>query len=442
MFLGNRRGSILVTVLAVVAVITVLGAVLGGAALNDQKQAKRQQKNNEAFYLARSGAEAVAAMLLKEQDKIGDYIGQTTEASLGSGRFSVTVGEGENGEILITSTGFSGDWSEKITLSLVNDGSSGFRLPVLDMAVFSHGEIACGAPSGSPNISGKVGTNTVLPGGVKVGNGGGDRITGDLYIGPGGNPTSVVPNNRNKIVGSIFQLDEERTYPMPEFPDFPSNLSAGGNYETTWNQAEYWEIAGNKHYGTVTVNSNRNLHIDVGAGVTEVWIDHLSVSGKVTLKGTGRLVLYVDKLTFGAAEINTSGDENNLLICYRGTPKLDLNNNIHIAGFLFTKTADFGISSSAWVKGGIFIGGTSVVVNGDGDAVVTAFYAPNADFTLGNSGKVNGGIVCKNFYAPNGNGRVKYNSAIQGIWDMVPGLDFSSIGSPDGAGYKLGSWSD
>jgi hypothetical protein len=43
------------------AALLILGGTLSTVALSDQRQAIRQQKNNEAYYLARSGAEAVDA---------------------------------------------------------------------------------------------------------------------------------------------------------------------------------------------------------------------------------------------------------------------------------------------------------------------------------------------------------------------------------------------
>src|SRR5690554_6654418 len=123
MFVRNQKGSILVIVLVVLCTLTIGGATLGGMAINDQKQTVRQQKNNEAFYLARSGAEAVATMLLENQENIEDYIGQTTSSELGNGRFEVKVTSDGGGVVLIESTGFSGDYSERVTLSLVKDDS-------------------------------------------------------------------------------------------------------------------------------------------------------------------------------------------------------------------------------------------------------------------------------------------------------------------------------
>ena len=232
MLTRNQRGSVLVLVLVAAAALLTLGVTLSSVAFSDQSQAIRQQKNNEAYYIARSGAEAVEAVLLNDQQNINSYIGRTTMSELGNGNFEVEVADGGSGVILINSTGYSGKYSETVTLSLVS-GDSGepgeFLLPDFDMAVFASSKINLN--SGSPVIKGDVATNTISEG-VLLNNAGGYRVEGDLYIGKEGKAEIVVPNYPHKISGSIYELDLERLYPLPEFPEHPAELTFRGAYST------------------------------------------------------------------------------------------------------------------------------------------------------------------------------------------------------------------
>lgn len=238
----NQRGSVLVVVLVAAAALLTLGVTLSNVALSDQSQTIRQQKNNEAYYIARSGAEAVEAVLLKDPGSIQSYFGRTAEGELGGGRFEATVIDGGDGAVIIESTGYVGNRSEKLTLTLMpyypgphdpppdEGGGLDVFLPIFDVAVFSSSDIKLN--SGSPTIEGRVATNSVEAGGVLLNNAGGYRIVGDLYIGAGASPGIVVPNYRNKVSGDILELDQERHYPLPEFPDFPDNLPLKGILST------------------------------------------------------------------------------------------------------------------------------------------------------------------------------------------------------------------
>lgn len=231
MFARNQRGSVLIVVMVAMAALLILGGTLSTVALSDQRQAIRQQKNNEAYYLARSGAEAVEAVLTKDISNINSYLGQTTECELGNGRFEARVIDGGDGTIVIESTGYAGNQSEKLTLTLTFPGDSGDGdepgddpagpgyLPIFDMAVFSYGKIKL---TGSSKVEGNAATSSVERGAVDFG---WSTSVENLYIGPGGNPDIVVnaPNPPGNYQ-NVGYLEKERLYPEPVFPDFPAEL--------------------------------------------------------------------------------------------------------------------------------------------------------------------------------------------------------------------------
>ncbi len=94
MYLKNQQGSVLVLVLVMMLSLTVLGTALLSSSIIDKKQAVRQDRNNEAFYFARSGAEAVAHYLQQNPDKIQDILIQgEDEVNIGNGKFIISVTE-------------------------------------------------------------------------------------------------------------------------------------------------------------------------------------------------------------------------------------------------------------------------------------------------------------------------------------------------------------
>lgn len=454
----NQKGSILVIVVVVVLSLTIMAATLGSLAITDQKQTLRQQKKTEAYYLARSGAEAVAAHLIQNPEYVGNVLAQAVdEFFLGEGKVSVRVTEAEGGELWIESTGYVGDFSERVSLSLVPGGPAGPYFPVFDMAVFSNGsiEIERGA-----RVIGNVGTNTEEPGGIRLDNSRSDLIMGNCYVGPNGNIETVIPNNRHAVTKSISNLDKYREYPMPKFPECPE-LPWRGNYLSEdwssggWN--ENCKISSGGHYGTVTVNTQ--LVFDVGNGKLYVRINRLEFTGSgacaIKIKGNGQLVLFIDEYFGGKYQqgiegstiVNIDGDPNQLMIYYSGANSVRIGGNAKINGHYFSKSESAGltITNGTGIIGSIFVNGPRVEVSGGSrNNYVRVLYAPNAHLVFGGSGSVTGAVICDSFFASGGDGySVVFDPEVAYIWDFIPEIEFDPVeGTPQNTGYSLGSWSD
>ncbi|HHW74587.1 MAG TPA: hypothetical protein GX744_04965 [Firmicutes bacterium] len=458
MFARNQRGLVLVVVMVAMAALLILGGTLSTVALSDQRQAIRQQKNNEAYYLARSGAEAVEAVLIKDISNINSYLGQTTECELGNGRFEASVVDGGDGTIVIESTGYAGVFSERVTLRLMPQCApydppeeTNIFLPIFDMAVFSSSEIRIN--SGSPTIYGRAGTNSVSQS-VYLNNAGGYRITEDLYIGAGGLPAIVVPNHREKVGGEIIELDRERYYPLPEFPDFPDNLAQRGDLST--NDVSR-VISQDGYYERIDVY--KPLTIDVGDGVRTIRVKKLTCHGwensKIKLTGSGILKLYIDEdfILLSSSQINNEGDPAQAAIYYRGDADITFAGDAKVFACLFSYSdkADFYLKGSGGINGVVFLKGKKVGITGGTVAIVSVLYAPNAEVRLTGGGSLSGAIVCDSFFADGGT-KVVYDAGIEEIWEQVPemGFDFgtdpgesSDPGESPGAGEPgAGSGSD
>jgi type II secretory pathway pseudopilin PulG len=441
---SNQKGSILITVLVVLLCVTVLGAALGTLAFNDQKQTLRQQKKLEAYYLARSGADAVAAYLLANQDEIPSRIGQITQSELGNGRFEAKVTNGDNGMILIESTGFVGDYSDKVTLSLVRDFNS--KMPVFDMAVFSYGGITM---SGSGKVVGDIATNAIDPGAINIDWG---SSAHNIYVGPDGDPNQVVTipqwSSPSSHYSGLGNLDEYREYPVPVFPDFPM-LPHKGSIILDANSSPQ-PISSEGYYDVIDIH-NQTLVFQVGSGTLRIGVGKLKLStsdmSKIKIEGTGTLIFYIEDefcTLSGSAVINEAGKEEQLIAYYYGDKDLSFAGAASFYGGLFSQsdTAKLYLGGSGGVNGMVAINGPYVDITGGSSAVVSVIYAPNAHVYVhnGNSNNVNGAIVC-NTFACTGRAGVTYQPEVEEIWSFIPEVEFSS-GSGSGFAYRRGYWTD
>ena len=448
MFVRNNKGSVLVIVLVVILSLTILGVTLGSLAVNDQRQAARQQRNNQALYLARSGAEATAALLLSDQGNICSYIGQEDSSELEDGSFSVKVIEGPNNSILIQSTGYVGDYSQSITLSLVAGGYSPAAFPIFDLALFTDGQINLSAGA---SISGSIGTNTTQPGGIKFS--GGARIRGNCYIGPGGDIPTVFPNYSNWVEGMVANLQAPRTYPMPDFPDYPS-LPQRSNIKTNWDNPSP-TISADGQYDTITIDQNYKLVIDVGpAGtVRKVRVRKFNgAQGKVELVGEGRLLLYVEEEFFMKGYFNglgysDHGDPNQALIYYKGSGNLAFTSETQVYASLFAKfnsnNAKLTLGGGGDIYGSVFTNAKDVLITGgSSENYVRVFYAPFAKLQIDSGGAVYGAVVADT-YTSSGAGKIEYNADIDKVWELVPEIVFEDYeGDSSSEGYTRGYWSN
>lgn len=456
MFIENQRGAVLVVVIVAMAALLTLGVTLSTVALSDQRQAIRQEKNNEAFYLARSGAETVAEFLLENQSKIDSYIGQTTESELGNGRFEVLVEKDEEeGTILIHSTGYVGDYSERVTLTLIpgdesSEGSTNY-FPEFDLAVFSNTTIEL---TGSSMVDGNIGTNSTAPNTVNLA---WSSSVNYLYVCEGGDVDKIVkaanpPGNYLKI----GWMKQRPPYEMPEFPNFPE-LQWKGDLSTV---SMPLEISEDGYYGIVDVK--QPLIVNVGNGVRKIRMKELRLHGSghippdfesstITVVGTGVLDLYIEEKIHeinGCSSINFGGDVCQVMIYYKGDSDVNVTGDAIINGCMFSesKKAGFKLWGSAGINGVIFFGGENAKILGGSTAVVTIFYAPFTHVEVSGGGKFTGAII-GNSVSILGNGRVAHDPDVYGIWTEIPNLDFE-VGPLEGSGnsavpvYIMGEWSE
>jgi Tfp pilus assembly protein PilX len=410
---ANQRGIVLPIIMIIMLSLSVLG-LSSLAVWNFNSRSTVLEKNQlKAYYIARSGSEATASYILSNPDALTmkNYVDQlvgheSSAVPLGDGTFKVYVTRANN-LINIKSVGTVGSVSRTstITLNETTTTSSSISLSsTLDMALFSIGAISMN----NGTVTGNVGTNSTANGGVTLT--GNPKINGNVVIGNGGvinaNGTSPVvskPSNGGPfITGTITSQTANRTYTLPTFPDFPSNLTSNGSLTTVWwpNSTSY--ITADGQYTDITVPSN--LVIDVGSGQRYIRVNNLNVAGSLTLTGSGTLYLYVAN-TFtlgGSGSINLSGDPTKLIMYYKGSSTLTLAGGTNFYGTIFAKTSNVTLTGGGGLHGNLICGGApdqnpaqTVNISGGATVIVQAIYAPNAVVNITN-GLVTGAIVAKN----------------------------------------------
>ena len=276
-------------------------------------------------------------------------------------------------------------------------------------------------------------------------------MEGDLYIGKEGKAEIVVPNYPHKISGSIYELDLERLYPLPEFPEHPAELTFRGAYST---RATSGTITEDGYYDTIDVYNP--LTIDVGNGIRKIRVKKLAMQGwsncKIIIVGSGKLELYVDEqITFsGSSHINYGGDIGQIMIYYSGDDSVTISGDSQLHGCYFSKSKAAGLhlTGSGGVNGVIMLNGSEVTIPGGTQAVVSVLYAPDAEVKLTGGGSLSGAIVCESFSASGGTW-VAYDHRVKEIWKEVPQINFDFEIAPGGGSepgssslYRRGYWSD
>jgi Tfp pilus assembly protein PilX len=151
----DERGLAVPLVLVIMVVLMLLGTTLLQYSVSDALQVSRDEKRMQAYYIARSGAEAIAEWIIKHPGEAIDLINapKSDPASLGRGTFEVDVA-GDTDNISIKSTGKVNDVNQSVTLTLK-------RMDIFKKwALFSaSSEDNIVINSGSAGIEGDLGAN-------------------------------------------------------------------------------------------------------------------------------------------------------------------------------------------------------------------------------------------------------------------------------------------
>lgn len=338
--------------------------------------------------------------------------------------------------LIVESTGKFEDVTHKATVAL------SFGLvpwnPKIDQAVHAEHKIEM---TGSDQIIGDASINSNNSGSVDLGSGN-DKITGNLFLGSGGEADQVLAGNDLGIGGEIKTVPGKQDFRMPPFPEFPEiELNAGSvNGGTTLDPEDYH----NKYFNEINLKGNSKLVINTGSegDSLTVHVGALDIqSSDIELEGDGHLKIYVDtKLNMkgnATVNVNNNGDVSQLELFYKGYQEVDLydetlafGGTTQLNGSLFADKANINLNGTAGIQGNIITGGGSVVVNGNPNLVsenARVIFAPNALVELKGNVSLEGAVISDQFKS-NGNGTVEYISDLDAeLPDLLEQANFDIV---------------
>lgn len=369
-----------------------------------------------------------AAMIAINGIRSGDITYPTTineEWEDMKGEYSLNIYEdAPNDQVIVESTGIfyenkeyaSGGGVEEVAytirIGLLSSATSSWN-PNFDQAI--HAEDKIDLTNGQPNVIGDVTLNSTESNSLLFGNQS-DKIDGNLYIGPDGDPEEII-DDPSKHDGTLENLGEKLEYPMPIFPDFPS-------YSTTSSYPEdnYIGYSENTiHINNIDLKGNSTLTIDTGDVEDQelnIVTNSFNAGADVEVIGEGILNIYVQNELDLKSNVNLEGDPGQMWIYYHGDQDVELydetlevGGNTIYNGNLFADKANIRLRGGADIRGHILTGGNTVQISGDASVNSRVIYAPNATVEMDGRGsgvKVQGSIISKEFKG-NGNYEVTYN---------------------------------
>ncbi len=407
MFLDNN-GSILVFMFIILAIIIILIGTIGHFAISEVQQTKYNENKLKAYYIARSGADAVSTYILNGNN-ITTVIGETSNEnnSIGDGSFTVKVVDAGAGVIRIISTAtVATNISETITVELHSGSSLSFA--EFDKAIFSEDLIDI---TGSGTVNGDVGINSNDDNIITLD--GGALINGDIFVGPEADINNAVSYpNWYELNSNIYNLENEVEYTLPEYPEFPDGLPYRGNYTADW-WPEPKPIESSGWYNNITVKNYLNINTKGKDIIIRANKLTCSGDGHININGSGKVYFYIeDQFSLnGSGRVNVDGNPEDVFMYYSGSKKLTFAGDNKFVGSLYALNANLNLTGGVGVIGHIITGGDKVNINGGFYGYVKAVLAPNAKIKLTGGGTINGSVVGKEIQM-SGGAKVNYDDKL------------------------------
>ena len=268
-------------------------------------------------------------------------------------RFGYTVHIDGQGNIIIDSTGTSGPSSKTVHCG-VEVYSTRFEHTLfadnfeIKNNVFIDGYNSDYGPYGGLNtIPISIGTNNTDSGAVKLDTIG--YINGDIYVGPDGDPSSVVDKGRHfDVTGTMTAAEEEKNIPILPPPSLPDRGEKPSG--TITENAIYENIISTSNNEIITIEGNITLYI-----TGKVEIDN---GAQVVVTDGSSLTLYIAdtfKMSNGGKINNLTQKPPNCKIFSTAEGEVDycFDNVGEFYGALYAPNATIEIKNNAIIYGAI-----------------------------------------------------------------------------------------
>lgn len=361
----ERGGFALSTMLCVVVILLILGSALLSVGLHSRGLSVRTASDISARCAADAGL-TKAFYEMNEKLEVTPWDGSslpgvTSEILPNSdATYSYTVTGDLSSGYAIVSTGQSGLREKIVMCSLPLQG-------LFEYAIFSNEgiELKNGATIDWYNYDDddknlQVGTNSILEDSVVLMNG--VTVSGDMIVGVGGNPDTVIDYTWATITGNTYAMTVEHELPQITVPDWLESLPSGGTIDDSI------IISSSGQYDGINLGNNKIITID---GAVSLYI-----SGDIILKNSAEL------------QVN-SGD--------------DISLSIYVGGDIEVKNSGAFNNLSADPKNVKIFGldGCQNITLKNSSDFYGAIYAPNTDVVMMNSADFYGAIVAQSFEQKN-----------------------------------------
>jgi hypothetical protein len=318
-----EKGSTLILVLLVMVVLLLLGTTLMYINVAENRSAAKLEDKLQAYYIARSGAEALAEYMLRDEANLAkQLIGKTSDINeqVGGGSFQVSVAAGETDDVVyINSVGLYNGTSQTVKLKVTRTitGLGG----IFDHAVVAKEKIDTQGAGQGVVIDGSVAIANTNTGNINLGGQGslnGNKVYDSSLI----FPAIVMPHDR----------DPEIVY-SEEFVVVTDSLTLN----TTVAGPSYYYAEG-FDYG-----SNDVLTI-AGDGIAHLYVEgdfSFLSNPKLNIASTAKLYVYI--VGNHSVTMQGTGNERNNFMVYAPDSNIDWNSAGagNIDGSIIGKTVKF-----------------------------------------------------------------------------------------------------
>lgn len=439
----SEVGYTLPIVLLILVVFSILGISLISISMNSLKLSDSERKDQAVYYIAESGTTVVlsdintlvdtlsnSSVILSEKDFFIKLEQDILSSKVISG-FEQNSGETPFATVTVKLLEIDEELKER-KYEIISKGEIGKRIRTVagDFSVsFSAGDQISLPPNlgvfsndkillSNGTIEGNLILNKYSSKGIEIS--GNPSVKGKIIVPvASGNNVFSAPawwiNQNNPAILKDHQLVE---FPLPLFPEFPSNftplpnMNVGNhkvvsekNINITSYLVENHKINLDKNYeiNNITFNSNRKLTFIVNEDRSIV-VNNISGSGHLHVEGKGKLTIYLKENIQIDGNLNPQ-NSNNLYIYVGpskipGAPKtIKSSDYAQFNASVYAKDANLEVVGSAGVTGHLVTGGQSVKFSGgtQGTASGTVVFAPNAAVELTGSGTLRGGVISKTF---------------------------------------------
>ncbi|OLS02741.1 DUF7305 domain-containing protein [Tissierella creatinophila] len=410
----NRKGSTLILTLMVFVFLSILATATVSFMVSENNQSIAHKDKIEAYYIARSGAEAVEAAILsitdeKEKENLLKNLPKNVDISgmdLKSNELLEVKVKQEDNIIVIESKGIVGKGSEIVEKVMESTTESeGDVISNIDSVIFSNTNMVFESNTQN-NITGNIGTNSLKNDTIKFTSGFNKNITIKIPFGADSSKIINKPST-NKDIPNIEYI-EKRNYPLYNFPQYPIDLLNKGIIKTNWDNSNPI-INSSSYYDSIIVDQDYSLTIDANKSDVILRVKDFNVSqGHLKILGHKDVKIFIENFISLKGSFNNENNNKNVEIYYNGDKEMNIMNETKINGSIYLKSADFNLGNGGSINGNIISGGKKISISGGTYIQDGLIYAPNAKLTLTAGGKINGAIICNDFNM-SGGGSITYS---------------------------------